>query len=312
LGLKFTQRGDHGLFDRDLFDSLRAGNTPSSMSSVVSKKSIQKSIFKGDAMVVRNIAYLPSMVPMYTPVLNAYKNRSTLYRTLYWIAVGGFSTRPDLALAMRMDMKTTEAKKASLRTIARACATLEKESLIVQTPANLWRMKLNLIRLTNYGVDYCVKSFDWPVIWNDWDKLIHHHNGLEYIRHSAAVLIFAYHVRLRGWEAEVLPYEQLLNTEPDLLIKKQGIKLFVEIEMKASHAAAKQLKWSKQNQLQGCNAICMLSTQGAENIARILRKRGVSRYYVASIQHLLRTTYHLNGPGDLWSTQLEADDDATH
>ena len=252
-------------------------------------------------MIRKKSSYFPENVPMNTPILKYYKNREMLYRVLYWIAAGGYATRPDIALSMGMNMQISTIKKAGLLSIARACNTLEKENLICQTQSRLWHATISLLRLTHTGRAYCQENFPWKVHYTDWDKLIQFHNGLKWINHATTVLVFAYQARLRGWTVEVLPYEADLNTQPDVRIIKDQKQTFVEVEMKASHAKSKLEKWQKQEQIQENVALCMLSTQGAANIAQYFKKHTFYRYQIASVQHLILTAYQEGGPGKLWS-----------
>ena len=224
-----------------------------------------------------------------------------LYRVLYWIAAAGYATRPDIALAMGIDMQILAARKSSLLAIARACKTLEEEALIDQTQAKLWYSTFTLLRLTQTGVAYCKEFFPWKVIPSDWNKLIQYHNGMRDINHAAAVLVFSYQARLRGWAVEVMPHEKVLNTKPDVQISKNQESLYVEVEMKASHAKGKIDKWRKQDELQGNVVLCMLSAQGAANIAHYLKEKPFPRFQIASLQRLLFTAYQESGPGQLWS-----------
>ena len=241
--------------------------------------------------------------PFHTPILDRYKNREMLYDVLYCIAVGGLSTRADIARALQMDLSSIEAKTASLRKVARACKTLVNENLITQDLGKLWWITIYMLRLTPFGEEYWQNTYRLKKVNSDWDKLIKLHNGKRYMEHSAAVLLFVHHARLRGWNAEVMP-EPEENMQPDVEIENDKDILYVEIERKASRAWEKKDRWKKQRLLQSTLTICMVSDVGAKNVAqRIDGAPEYECYKIASLQHLTTTAYQPNRERNMWLYQ---------
>jgi hypothetical protein len=239
-------------------------------------------------------------IPSHTPILERYKNREMLYRVLYCIAMGGYSTRGDIAIALEMDMSNTETKAVSLRKVARACDTLAYEKMIQQEYGKFWWMSLYRLRLTPAGEKYWKDTYGLSVEESDWDKLIRQHNGADYLEHSSAVLLFAYHARLRGWVARIMPEEDELGTQPDLEIENEEWILYVEVERKASRAWSKQERWCKQYELQREIVVCLASNAGAENFYNRLQGTEYPYYRITSLEHLTQTAYLPERKKTMW------------
>jgi hypothetical protein len=256
--------------------------------------------------VRKGVTLYPEKLPPYMPVLNKYRNGPIAYRVLHWIALKGFSTRNDIVLAIGLDISTQEARKNSRKRIARACEILEiKENFIEQTAVELWKnKKFYLIRLTPAGKKYCKKSYGWKLRSSDWDELLKRHNGKQNEKHSAAVLSFTYHARLRGWKAEVMPYDLDTLSLPDVMISKGNEKLFVEIETQGNRAKNKLRKWQKQAGIQGRPVVCMLTAQAARNVADSFHEMGFMEYDVTSIEYLQKTAYD-DQDNRLWQISTE-------
>lgn len=172
-------------------------------------------------MAPRSVMLYPETVSSFIPVLDKYRISTLLYRVLYWIGLGGLSTVSDIALAIGFDMSTRRAKDTNRQRIGRACKILEEEHLICEDNTKFWRVKkFYMLRLSDTGIEYCQNTFGWELIKSDWDKLIQWHNGILYPEHSAMVLNFAFHARLRGWKATVLPHDLENSSEPDVMISK--------------------------------------------------------------------------------------------
>lgn len=252
-------------------------------------------------MAPRSVMRYPETLAPFMPILNKYRTQTLLYRVLYWIGVGGLSTRPDIALAMGLDMSTRRAKDTNIQRIGRACKVLKEENLICADRTKFWLInKFYMLRLSDNGVNYCRNTFGWDLIKSDWDKLILWHNGELYPEHSAMVLNFAFHARLRGWDAIVIPHDLENSSEPDVMISKGDEKYFVEVERQAWRVKAKQSKWDKQNLVQGRLAACYVLSDSAFHTTGSFIFMGYSKFDVTSLEYLQKSAYNQPGPGRLW------------
>jgi hypothetical protein len=111
--------------------------------------------------------------------------------------------------------------------------------------------KLAVARLTEEGIELC-RVLGWDPVESEWERLNRFHEGENQPAHTAGVLAFVYHARLRGWEAEVLPTEIDLETRPDVSLKREEKRIFVEVEFDGDKPA----KWRNLANLQGFVAFC--------------------------------------------------------
>jgi len=141
--------------------------------------------------------------------------------------------------------------------IRRLFQFLEERGLITEKVLRLKtpQTRLSVVRLTNQGRDV-VQALGFEVREGEWERLTRLHEGDRFPAHTVAVLIFALHARLRGWQVEVMP-EANGKTPPDVLVAKDGQRLFVEVERGEREKAA---KWRNIAQLNdGRVALCAMT-----------------------------------------------------
>jgi hypothetical protein len=110
---------------------------------------------------------------------------------------------------------------------------LEKGGYLERHPMTVLRtVKILLLRLTENGVKMC-QSFGWEVGESEWTRISHLHKiygGSE--KHTAAILWFAYQARRRKWVVNILPKMNNSRCKPDLVVKKNGQTVFVEVQIR--------------------------------------------------------------------------------
>jgi hypothetical protein len=248
----------------------------------------------------------PASFPARRPILSNYRNSIVLWRVLYWIAKEGMSTYGDIALKMGLDISTSKAKNIALIKVQRACAVLKEENLIMLNKLKMYYgLKLHAIRVTDFGKAHCAKNYGWEKCITDWEKLVAFHNGTNCENHSAAVLNFAYHARLRNWIVRVLPEEDSTPSNPDMLIYKDGNYHYVEVETRGNRAVTKTRKWLNQYQIQKGVAVCMMTNEAAWNVAQMFEENYYLDYHVTSLMFLQSTAYNNARPGNLWLAKME-------
>jgi len=246
-------------------------------------------------MVTRNLTLYPQGIAAAMPILCNYKSGAIMYRVLVHIGIGGLSTRGDIARAIGLNISTRKSKDVSFRRISRACHILEKElGLIEQKETRLNHgIKYFLLRLTTKGKTYCRKHFLWgkDIVMSDWDKLISWHNGENQGAHSAMVLNFAYHARLRGWHALVMPRDTENNTRPDVLISNDKTEFYIEVERKGCRTKLKPQKWANQFKTQNSISACYASMCAAQNAVATFIIMGYATFQVTSLEYLQKNAY---------------------
>lgn len=180
-----------------------------------------------------------------------------LFRTQQWpkaaLVLHQLATYPS---AMRWEIAEIVSKQLAITpdsgSLARLFKHLNELGLTVSQDFSVVnRMHLVAIRLTDAGKQYCA-SLGWPVVENDWERLLRLHCADTQVRHAGACLAFAYQARQRGWIVEMLPQTGLPNFYPDVRVEKDGKSHFVEVEL----GTRKQGKWLLNLKHQGYVALC--------------------------------------------------------
>jgi len=94
-------------------------------------------------------------------------------------------------------------------------------------------LKMTAVRLTDNGQEL-VSDLGWSVKENELERMRRlHEKGKTENKHTAAVLVFTYHARLRGWKAGVMPQIETGNYRyaPDAVVAKGDQEYHVEVEL---------------------------------------------------------------------------------
>lgn len=160
-----------------------------------------------------------------------------------------------------------------------------------------------IIELTEEGKTYC-RAYGWEPIESDWEILKKHHQGEKQLKHSAAVLLFAFHARVRGWKVtlvpkaagETKPYDP--DYDPDIRITKANIQMMVEVE--TNKVRKKVEKWLISGSAQRYAAICTLTPARRESLEKEVLQANV-RCFSTDFRYLnLHLINAPLNPGDLW------------
>ncbi len=138
-----------------------------------------------------------------------------------------------------------------------------------ETLPTFGRHRLTVVRLTDEGYRLC-RSFGWEVVESDWDRMLRLHSADSQPKHTGAVLTFVHHARLRGWNAQVLPQVESMIFFPDVLVEKDGQRLYVEVEL----GSRKESKWRNMQFFQGSVALCARTPASRSTLITECRKVG--------------------------------------
>lgn len=116
-----------------------------------------------------------------------------------------------------------------------ACGLLTCELFKLNTPAT----GLMLCRLSHSGRGLYQSLFGSPAQENEWERLIRLHEGERFKEHTLAVMVFAVHVRKRGWALQVLPEVPESPAVPDVLVCRGVERYYVEVELQSKERASK-------------------------------------------------------------------------
>jgi hypothetical protein len=108
--------------------------------------------------------------------------------------------------------------------------------------------RLRVMQLSDYGKSLA-RALGVEPVESDWEKIVRLHNGEVQTRHAALVLMAAYQARLRGWKAEVMPFDPQETPwfQPDLkLTDTEGWFYYCEVE---THSRDNPDKWARMRQV---------------------------------------------------------------
>lgn len=194
---------------------------------------------------------MPEQLPPSLQALQAIRRdrRLRILQGLYILGASGLSVGPELRAVMELAMGLSPDNRSVQQVFH---ADLPALGLAIkETPYFIRSSRLALFRLSEKGRQAC-KELAWPVIESEWERLIRSHEGLLFPRHTLGLLAFCWQARLRGWRVELLPQVNR-SLEPDVLISKGGIDVFVEFEVQKH---GKLEKWKRVYSFQGFVALC--------------------------------------------------------
>ena len=161
--------------------------------------------------------------------------------------------------------------------IKRLIASLEENKLIERIPVNVGQSRIIILRLTKLGRNVA-QAMGVPIVESEWERLMRLHGGERQQKHAAMVCLFTAYARRRGWHTEVCP-EVEPPADPDVLIEKDGERIYVEVEAGSGTAERRMKKWRNQRNLQGFVAICAPNEKVRQELVREARgntKRGMA------------------------------------
>ena len=116
-------------------------------------------------------------------------------------------------------------------------------------------LTLTTVHLTIAGREL-VSGLGWSAKETEMERMKRlHEKGKTEKKHTAAVLAFTYHARLRGWKAGVMPKSATGNYRyaPDAVVAKGGREYHVEVELSWKMADP---KWRNMARSRGVVALC--------------------------------------------------------
>lgn len=195
----------------------------------------------------------------------------------------GWSMRLAIADLMSANLTTVKADAGSLRrvfqTLARRQFWIEEKVTVagVHKPdlAEANDTTLILVRLAPLGHEVLRACGIVPVP-SEWDVLLAAHGGTNQTAHTGLVCAFTYHARLRGWATAVCPAASG-PSQPDVLLRRDGADLFVEVEGESGDPERRMIKWQRQVERQGRVALVAVNAD--------MRLRLVAEAQAAGAEH---------------------------
>lgn len=165
------------------------------------------------------------------------------------LAVTGYSVRRAIAEIAGKHFGIS----AGAGSLKRLFISLDKKGLTETRTFKLpWGAQVALSNLTELGKEI-IQACGIEVVEAEWERLMRLHFGQE--EHAALTCVFTFNARRFGYCTEVCP-EAVGNFEPDVLISKDGEKIYVEVEGESGEDTRRMKKWRNQEAVQGFVALC--------------------------------------------------------
>lgn len=188
--------------------------------------------------------------------------------------------------SLESEIKPILARKtdSSLKSISRAIKSLNESGILYRSTITLClgadvydltsgsrgKITYALLRLTRRGRGLCrwlaiYMDEDWRPHETQWERMRRiHEQGKREPEHTLGTLVFAYQARQEGWSAGVMPGFQEGRFVPDVVVEKEGEKIFVEVEFHYDKLA----KWQNMYNALGYIAFCGRSPQHEETLLK--------------------------------------------
>lgn len=233
-------------------------------------------------------------------LLSAHGSKRTREaQALYAIAVLGLSIKAeiDLVLAAVHGLKP---RSGSLRRLFDDMAEkglIEQEILRIPSP----QTRLAVVRLAEKGRYLAKTLFGQDPVETDWGRLIRLHEGNRFPAHTAAVLLFTLHARLRGWRARAMPEAQS-DTPPDAIVERSGERWCVEVELGKKDRG---VKWQNNATVNGGKVALCAGTQKRRALLVGDCKRQGLHGVATDIETLISIPWHrISGATPLWTEEF--------
>ncbi len=218
----------------------------------------------------------------------------------------GWSMRLAIADLMSAHLKNIKADAGSFRRVFKALAQrqfwVEQKVTIagVHKPelADADDTTLILVRLAPLGRE-ALRACGIAPVPSEWDVLAESHGGAAQTAHAGLVCTFTYHARLRGWATAVCP-PAAGPSQPDVLLRRDGADLFVEVEGESGDAERRMIKWQRQVERQGRAAIAAVTADMRRRLMAEAQAAGAEHGLATDLQSLF-DTQKTRGP--LWATE---------
>ncbi len=202
-----------------------------------------------------------------------WRNHRRVLLAVRLLAETGVSTALDLCFLLGKALHINP-KAGSVRRLV--YGTLRDEYVVRQLVEHrslpfVGRGGVRVLTLTEDG-KALARAMGVEPVESDWERLVRLHAGEKQTNHAAAILVAAYEARLRGWKAEVVPFDPNRTPwfQPDLKITDpQGKVYYCEVE---TRSRGRQQKWASKREVN----LIAISPESRRAVVQFLRAMSVS------------------------------------
>jgi len=181
------------------------------------------------------LQYLPDVHIANANSLSRRSDRRSREIAVLWLVAQGHTLRIEIQWIISTHFGINH-RSGALRAVIPGLidkGLLHREGLPVPGVRSYGMLNMDAVHLTDAGWEL-VSGFGWPVTETELERMrrLHEKEKTEN-EHTAAVLVFVYHARLRGWKAGVMPKSTMGNYRyaPDAIVAKGDREYHVEVEL---------------------------------------------------------------------------------
>lgn len=193
-------------------------------------------------------------VPPRTSVLGRRNDFWRRVTWVLWLVASGYSLVTEIRELVAARESANPQGGAIRRLIPRIAEAGFLETRNIRLPLLYHRFSLGLVKFSLAGLEF-VNQLGWQPVETEWERMmrLHEKGKQDEASHTLAVIAFAYHARLRGYQAEVVPDMQNSGRfAPDALIAQGDEHTYAEVEL----GKQKFSKWEQMADYQGYVAVC--------------------------------------------------------
>ncbi len=213
-----------------------------------------------------------------------------------WLVSSGFSLGREIRELVAADEDANPRSGAMGRLLRRLTDTGMLTSAVIPLVGR-YRMSLFALGPASESI---IARLRWQPVESEWERMRRlHEKGKDETLHTLATIAFAYHARVRGYRAGVVPGVNAKRFTPDaVVVGAGGAATYVEVER--SYGADLLAKWRHMAEYQGRVALCARTRQHREHLAEEAAWGLPYPGTATDLETLFRGTVRGADPGPLW------------
>ena len=234
--------------------------------------------------------------------LSGRSDRRSREIAVLWLVSQGHTLRAELQRIVSTHLGINH-RSGALRAVIPGLSDkglLHRESLPIPGVRSYGMLYMDAVRLTGTGQEL-VNALSWSVKETELERMRRlHEKGKTENKHTAAVLAFTYHARLRGWKADVMPEVGTANDRfaPDAVVAKDDREYHVEVELSWKIA---EPKWRNMARSCGVVALCARHESHQQTLIRDVESGiGANAPIIATNLRVLFKDVQKEPLGELW------------
>jgi hypothetical protein len=208
---------------------------------------------------------------------------STLWLIGRWGIVSKLEIETLIGLSNGLSTRAGSLVRAS-KDMVEANLLLEKSMRLSKSPSSA----LKIYQLSDDGKALFKLFFENAAIQDELSVMNEKHEGERFPDHTLAVLIFALHVRRRGWATQLMPSIEG-KVAPDLVILRRDERLYVEVERGQKEKSSKWTGIASLNE--GTVALCAMTEKYRQRLVGDCKLLKINAGFATDLKSLVTVRY---------------------